>query len=95
MDLQFDPDLGNLWAVCDDGCQGRTTVLRVDASGAYHPTTVFDRPVGMANLNNEGFALAPIAECVANRRPAFWSDDSNTDGHAIRSGTIACDAPTA
>ena len=44
----------------------------------------------MPNLNNEGFAIAPQSECVGGRKPVFWSDDSNTDGHALRGGTITC-----
>jgi hypothetical protein len=93
MDLQYDAELDNFWAVCDDGCQGRSTVLGVNGAGAYVPGTVFDRPGTMANLNNEGFAFAPIAECVADRRPVFWADDSATGGNAIRSGKISCSAP--
>lgn len=93
MDLQYDRDLQNLWAVCDDGCQGRSTVLGVNASGAYVPGAIYDRPSSMPNINNEGFAIAAATECVADRKPAFWSDDNNTDGHAIRSGTISCSTP--
>src|SRR6185369_3637211 len=85
MDLQFDRDLNDLWAVCDDGCQGQSVVLRIQpGAGVFSVTYLFDRPAGMPNLNNEGFAMAPLIECVGNRRPAFWSDDSETDGHAIR-----------
>ena len=40
----------------------------------------------MPNLNNEGFAIAPQSECVDGHKPVFWSDDNNTDGHALRSG---------
>ena len=32
----------------------------------------------MANLNNEGFAIAPRAECVNGLKPVFYTDDSNT-----------------
>jgi hypothetical protein len=44
----------------------------------------------MANLNNEGFAIAPQEECVNSLKPVFWADDSSTDFHALRSGTIGC-----
>ncbi len=44
----------------------------------------------MPNINNEGFAITPQAECVNGLKPAFWSDDNGTDGHAIRTGTINC-----
>lgn len=93
MELQFDRELGNLWAVCDDGCQGRSTVLEVNSAGAYAASTIYNRPAGMANLNNEGFALAPLAECVSGGRPVFWADDAATGGNAIRSGTLTCAGP--
>lgn len=41
-------------------------------------------------LNNEGFTIAPLAECVNGFRPACWSDDSETGGHSIRQGTVSC-----
>jgi len=90
MDLTFDRDLNDLWAVCDDTCQGRSVVLRIDATGRFKPARQFDRPTGMPNLNNEGFAIAPATQCVGNVKPVFWSDDSETGGHSIRSGTLTC-----
>jgi len=90
MDLSFDRDQGDFWAICDDGCLGRSTVLTVNAAGAYVPGTVFERPATMPNLNNEGFAIASATECAAGRRPVFWADDSATSGHAIRTGTVNC-----
>jgi hypothetical protein len=44
----------------------------------------------MPNLNNEGFVMAPLAECASNLRPTFWSDDGGTGGHGIRAGTMEC-----
>ena len=44
----------------------------------------------MPNLNNEGFAIAPQAECVNGLKPVFYTDDDNTDGHALRTGAINC-----
>ncbi|MFF3018935.1 lamin tail domain-containing protein [Streptomyces sp. NPDC057939] len=90
MELQWEPQASRLWAVCDDTCSGRHSALRVDASGAFATVAVHDRPTGMPNLNNEGFAIAPAAECVAGTKPVYWSDDSNTGGHALRRGTIGC-----
>lgn len=90
MDLQFDRELNDLWAVCDDTCQGRSAVLRMDSTGKFTVARRFERPTGMPNINNEGFAIAPAAQCIAGFKPVFWSDDNDTDGHAIRSGTIAC-----
>ncbi len=93
MEVTFDRELGQLWAVCDDGCGGRTALLQINPStGRFGVGPVFERPTGMPNLNNEGFAITPQAECVANRKPVYWADDSATDGHAIRSGTISCTA---
>jgi len=44
----------------------------------------------MPNLNNEGFALAPQAECSSGKKSAWWSDHGETGGHAIRHGTVTC-----
>jgi hypothetical protein len=91
MDLQFDRDLNDLWAVCDDTCQGRSVVLRIDATtGKFTVARRFERPTGMPNLNNEGFAIAPATQCTGNTKPVFWADDGETDGHSIRSGTLNC-----
>lgn len=90
MDLQFDPETSHLWAVCDDTCGGRTATLDIGADGRFGVTDVYERPGAMPNLNNEGFAIAPQTECVDGRKPVFWSDDSDDDGHALRGGTIGC-----
>ena len=47
----------------------------------------------MANLNNEGFAIAPQAECVNSLKPVIWADDGNAESHALRAGTFNCTAP--
>lgn len=96
MDLTFDNELGQFWAVCDDTCQGRTTVLRIDTQagsatqGRFIVAQRFERPTGMPNLNNEGFTFAPLAECVGGKRPVFWADDAETAGYSLRSGFITC-----
>jgi hypothetical protein len=93
MDLQFDRDLKDLWAECDNTCNGRTTVLRIDpSSGKFGIALAFERPTGMPNINNEGFAIAPATYCVDGQKPVYWADDSETDGHSIRSGTLPCAA---
>ena len=93
MGLEYDPETTHLWAVCDDGCDGRGATLDVGPAGRFVVGATYARPAGMANLNNEGFAIAPQAECVNGLKPVFWSDDGNTDGHALRSGTLACTVP--
>ncbi|MFJ2632416.1 lamin tail domain-containing protein [Streptomyces sp. NPDC087422] len=92
MELQFDAEADQLWAVCDDTCNGRTTAFAVGANGDFAATGLYERPAAMPNLNNEGFAFAPRSECVDGRKPVFWSDDSDDGGHALRGGTIACAA---
>lgn len=91
MALEYDRDLDQLWAVCDNGCAGRSSVLRINAAtGRFAVVQQFERPAAMPNLNNEGFAFAPLAECVSGKRDAFWSDDSETDGFSIRRGSVSC-----
>jgi hypothetical protein len=88
MDLEFEASTGHLWAVCDDGCQGQTKTLDLDAQGKFAVTATYNRPSGMANLNNEGFAISP--QCTNGQKTVLWSDDGNTSKHAIRSGTLPC-----
>ncbi|MEV0039027.1 lamin tail domain-containing protein [Streptomyces sp. NPDC050804] len=90
MDLEFEPATGLLWAACDDTCQGRTSTLEIDAQGRFTPTAVHDRPSGMSNYNNEGFAIAPQSTCANGKKPVVWSDDANDGGHALRAGTLNC-----
>jgi hypothetical protein len=76
--------------VCDDTCQGRSATFTIGGAGAFTVTNSYDRPGGMPNLNNEGFSIAPLAECVGGVRPVFYSDDSDTGGNSIRRGTLTC-----
>ncbi|WP_188284753.1 lamin tail domain-containing protein [Streptomyces sp. CBMA29] len=92
MELQFDAGADRLWVVCDDTCNGRTATFAVGADGDFAATDLYERPASMPNLNNEGFVFAPQSECVSGRKPVFWSDDSDDDGHALRAGTINCPA---
>ncbi|MET7395221.1 lamin tail domain-containing protein [Dactylosporangium sp. NPDC005572] len=93
MDLQFEPETAHLWVVCDDTCQGRTATFDLDAFGRYSLTNLYERPAGMPNYNNEGFAIAPQSACVAGRKPVVYADDSNDEGHALRAGTLPCTVP--
>jgi len=90
MDLTYEPESTHLWAACDNTCDGKTAILDVSGPGTFAVTKVFDRPANMANLNNEGFAIAPQAECVGGLKPTFYADDSATAGHSLRSGQINC-----
>jgi len=96
MDLNFDPATGYLWAVCDDTCGGVVGILEIEnipASpnfGRFRAPRRFARPATMPNINNEGFAVSTQAECVNGKKPVWWADDNNDDGHAIRQGTLPC-----
>ncbi|WP_211239255.1 lamin tail domain-containing protein [Actinokineospora inagensis] len=87
MELQWEPQASRLWVVCDDTCDGQHRTLQVNALGVFATTAVYNRPSGMANLNNEGFALGA---CAAGSKPVYWADDSNDSGHALRRGTVNC-----
>ncbi|MER6095950.1 lamin tail domain-containing protein [Streptomyces sp. NPDC001728] len=90
MEVQWEPGASRLWAVCDDTCGGQHRTLRVNAAGAFAVTAVYNRPTGMADLNNEGFSVSGAETCAGGSKPVYWSDDSNTGGHALRRGTITC-----
>jgi len=96
MALQFDRELNYLWAVCDDGCGGLLATFEINTTagsatiGRFGLTRQFNRPPSMPNINNEGFALAPQSECVNGKKFAYWSDDSETGGHAIRRASTTC-----
>jgi hypothetical protein len=92
-DVDFDPELNRLRAVTDDTHDGKTSLLKLDAQGAFVVDAAFDRPVGMPNLNNEGLAVAPQSRCVAGKKEVLWSDDGDTDGHSLRRGSINCTVP--
>jgi hypothetical protein len=93
MDLQFDRDLSELWAVCDNTCNGQHALLRINPhDGRFGVAFKFDRPTGMPNYNNEGFAIAPATECANGRKPVYWADDTEDLGVAIRSGNLPCTA---
>jgi hypothetical protein len=90
MELQFDVAKQAVWAICDNTCRGRSHLLEIDRSGDFAVTKRFERPVGMPDLNNEGFAITPWTECAHGQKPVFWTDDGQTDLHALRRGSIAC-----
>ncbi|MFJ9616083.1 lamin tail domain-containing protein [Streptomyces noursei] len=90
MELQWEPQASRLWVVCDDTCDGQHRTMKVDASGTFATTAVYDRPSGMPNLNNEGFSVSGADACVSGSKPVYWADDSNDGGHALRKGSITC-----
>ncbi|HYI37575.1 MAG TPA: hypothetical protein VEX39_13250, partial [Thermoleophilaceae bacterium] len=97
--LHWESATNQLWVVCDNNCDGRSAVFEVQTQagptqGSFVPVTYYERPTGMANLNNEGFTITPASECVGASKPVFWADDGNTGGHVLRAGTIACSPPS-
>jgi hypothetical protein len=46
----------------------------------------------LPDVNNEGFTMAPHAECVSGRKPVFWVDDNETGGVSLRRGLVTCSA---
>jgi hypothetical protein len=98
--LHWDANERRLWVVCDNtqnpapACNGRSRLFAVDrTTGTFALVADYDRPTGMANLNNEGFAFPTDGECVNAVKPVFWADDGNTGGNVLRAGTIPCAPP--
>ncbi|MER7958054.1 lamin tail domain-containing protein [Streptomyces sp. NPDC096030] len=90
MEVQWEAQAARLWLVCDDTCSGAHRTMKIGGNGTFALAAVHNRPSGMSNLNNEGFALAGADECVGGAKPVYWADDGNTGGHAIRRGTVDC-----
>ena len=90
MELSFDRELQNFWAVCDNTCNGQAAILEINGQGRFAVTHLFARPANLGNFNNEGFTMAPQAECTGGFKPAFWADDDNDASHALRKGTLTC-----
>ncbi|HRI94521.1 MAG TPA: Ig-like domain repeat protein [Nocardioides sp.] len=96
MELHFEEQTQQLWAVCDNTCEGRTARLAVDTTegsptaGTFVPVAHYLRPTGMDNLNNEGFTTTPASECSGGVKPVFWAEDGDTGDHSLRQGTLRC-----
>jgi hypothetical protein len=96
VDLTFDRDTATLWSLCDDACDGRMALLDVDAdaasatSGRFVLRAIVPPPRALSRVDDEGIALAPLAECSGDGRSFFWADDAASGGYAIRRGSIAC-----
>ncbi|MFJ3772222.1 lamin tail domain-containing protein [Streptomyces sp. NPDC090075] len=90
MELQWEPQASRLWVVCDDTCSGQHRTMAINSSGVLAATAIHNRPAGMSNYNNEGFAVSGSDACSSGTKPVWWSDDSNDSGHALRRGTITC-----
>lgn len=92
-DLQYDRESHKLWAECDNSCNGRLTTLELTAAtGDFAVSGRYERPTGLGDNNNEGFAITPNALCVNGAKPVYWSDDDETGGVSIVEGTMNCDS---
>jgi hypothetical protein len=89
MELEFDPETGSLWSVCDDTCDGKSATLKI-VDGKFRVSTTYSRPSKMPDYNNEGFAIAPPSTCAGGRKAVVWADDSADGDHALRAGTLPC-----
>lgn len=90
-ETQWDADAQRIWAVADNSSAGSSTLLKIDATGAFVVDRVYDRPTGLPNNNNEGFAIAPSSTCVDGVKEVIRADDGNNGGHSLWSGTVSCD----
>jgi hypothetical protein len=96
--LSFDRDVGYLWTQCGAPCANEHGVMVIDTTmgsptfGKLELLGKLARPSTMADIANEGIAIAPESECVNGFKAFFWSDDSQTGGHAIRRDSIPCGA---
>lgn len=101
MDAAWDPSQEALWLDCDDTCQGQTSIAKINttpgdpAQGHFQVTTIYNRPTGGPNVNNEGFTFQPISRCDAGLRSVWWSNDTGDGGYAISTAKATCPAPIA
>jgi hypothetical protein len=96
--LYYDRDVGYLWTQCGAPCGNQHGVLAIDGIagsptfGKLKSVGQFMRPATMPDVGNEGMAIAPESECAGGFKSFFWTDDSQTGGHAIRLDSIPCGA---
>lgn len=101
MDAAWDPSQEALWLTCDDGCQGRSSIAKINttpgdpAQGHFQIVSVLDRPANAPNVNNEGFTFQTPNRCdpATGTRAVWWSDDGDDDGYALRTGQTPCATP--
>ena len=85
MALDHDPATNTLWAFADEALEGLSVQYDLSAA-APAASPVSARPEGMpAQFANEGVALEPTEVCTDGVRRAWFADDADTDGHALRS----------
>jgi hypothetical protein len=96
MGLEFDRDVGQLWAWCDEVCSNQASVLDIDSAagsatqGRFVERFWLQHPAGLPNSNNEGIAIGAESECRDGVKPFFWTDDNDVDGQSLRQGAVRC-----
>lgn len=90
-EVVWDGGRRQLWAACDNTCDG-VSALFEPAAGGFTLARLVRPPTGMAALNNEGLAIGSV--CVAGAVAVVWSDDAATDRHALREATLPCAGAT-
>lgn len=83
--MALDYSEGVLRAMCDEVCQGRSVELTFDGGKFVSDGTIYDRPAGLGNLANEGFATFTDA----NGTRYLFADDGVSDGISLRSAREA------
>ncbi|MFN8022271.1 MAG: hypothetical protein U0Q03_12170 [Acidimicrobiales bacterium] len=86
MEVAFDAATGELWAACDEHCDGAIVRLAFDGGGLTVTGSV-EPPDELVALNDEGLAIGP---CIDGSQSVVWSDDAATDDHVLRAATIDC-----
>lgn len=86
MEVVWSAERQELWALCDNGCNGHAAVFRGNGAG-FELTAEVKPPKGMADLNDEGFAFLP---CTDGANTVVWADDLATDDHALRTSSLPC-----
>lgn len=87
-EVAYDAATGQLWAVCDEACNGESAVFALGTKGSFELVHRYANPAGMLDtIANEGFAFGA---CVNGSRAVYYADDANTGGHALRQGALNC-----
>ncbi|MRG60207.1 hypothetical protein GE115_10055 [Agromyces sp. CFH 90414] len=87
MALDYDTAFDRLWAVCDNGCEGRAA--QIAFTGGEPEVVLFERPAGMPDLNTEGFATAPASLGTPVAAPAA---DEAPIVPFVRAATVGAEA---
>ncbi|MGP9581183.1 MULTISPECIES: lamin tail domain-containing protein [unclassified Brachybacterium] len=84
MALDYDAASNILWAFADEALDGVSVQYQLGGAPVV-ASAVFARADGMpAQFANEGVALEPTEVCTDGVRRAWFADDADTDGYALR-----------